>query len=163
MDHLSSCQKKKKKKMWILMEPGSGVQEVWGPPFEYGGQLTSDQTVSLKGQRVHASWTRSWFFWFTALFSLYWELYFTFLWYFQSTLTVLELRHTTKRVKYFLLTSKCETRPPYLLWRILEATSCKKTMGCYKNLSAHSPLPTLKNNPKKQSTLLNNRPCFQQR
>lgn len=102
------------KKMWILMEPGSGVQEVWGPPFEYGGQLTSDQTVPLKGQRVHASWTRSWFFWFTALFSLYWELYFTFIWYFQSTLMVLELRHTTKRVKYFLLTSKCETRPPYL-------------------------------------------------
>lgn len=38
------------KKMWILKEPGSGVQEVWSLPFEYEGQLTSDQTVPLRGQ-----------------------------------------------------------------------------------------------------------------
>lgn len=41
-----------KKKMWILMEPGSGVQEVWSLPFEYEGQLTSDQAVPLRGQNL---------------------------------------------------------------------------------------------------------------
>lgn len=114
MDHLSSCEKKNVEtdgaRLWCAGSLGTTLWAWRTANIRSDSASERAELCVLVGQDPGS--------WVTALFPLYWELYFTFLWFFQSTLTVLELRHTTKGDKYFLLTSKCETRPPYLLWKI---------------------------------------------